>query len=84
MGAGSAERIEADVKRGLTEQILLDRSSTGDTARAGAERDADTLIALLDGLILNIVAGLHTAESATEILRAQLDHVFRGRPRRSR
>lgn len=61
-----------DVMALLTEQISLARP--GDAATA--ERDAGGLIALLDGLIFNIVGGLQTAETATEIMRAQLDHVF--------
>jgi TetR/AcrR family transcriptional repressor of bet genes len=63
----------ADLRAALTGQILLGRP--GDTA--DAERDADTLIALLDGLIFNIVIGQQTAESATAILTAQLDYIFR-------
>lgn len=62
----------ADVMTMLTEQIGLARPSDAATA----EREAGGLIALLDGLIFNIVGGLQTAESATEIMRAQLDHVF--------
>jgi AcrR family transcriptional regulator len=62
----------ADLRTALTEQILLGRP--GD--RAAAQRDADTLIALLDGLIFNIVVGQQTAETATAILTAQLDHIF--------
>jgi AcrR family transcriptional regulator len=62
----------ADVMAMLTEQISL--ACPGATGTA--ERDAGGLIALLDGLIFNIVGGLQTAESATEIMRAQLDHVF--------
>lgn len=65
-------RGAADVMAMLTEQIGLARPG----AAAIAERDASGLIALLDGLIFNIVGGLQTAESATEIMRAQLDHVF--------
>jgi AcrR family transcriptional regulator len=63
----------ADLRTALTDQILLGRP--GD--RADAERNADTLIALLDGLIFNIVVGQQTAESATAILTAQLDCIFR-------
>jgi AcrR family transcriptional regulator len=63
----------ADLRTALTDQILLGRP--GD--RADAERTADTLIALLDGLIFNIVVGQQTAESATAILTAQLDCIFR-------
>ena len=59
----------ADLRTALTDQILLGRP--GD--RTDAERNADTLIALLDGLIFNIVVGQQTAESATVILTAQLD-----------
>ena len=61
-----------DLKAGLIEQILLGRAGN----RADAERDADTLIALLDGLIFNIVIGQQTAESAIAILTAQLDRIF--------
>jgi AcrR family transcriptional regulator len=62
----------ADLRTALTDQILLGRP--GD--RADAERNANTLIALLDGLIFNIVVGQQTAESATAILTAQLDCIF--------
>jgi TetR/AcrR family transcriptional repressor of bet genes len=63
----------ADVKTGLTDQIRL---ACPTKPQAEVERDAATLMALLDGLILNIVSGQQTADSATEILNAQLDHVF--------
>jgi TetR/AcrR family transcriptional regulator, transcriptional repressor of bet genes len=63
----------ANLRASLTEQILLGRP--GD--RAAAERDADILIVLLDGLILNIAIGQQTAETATAILTAQLDLTFR-------
>lgn len=63
----------ANLRASLTEQILLGRP--GD--RADAERDADILVVLLDGLILNIAIGQQTAESATAILTAQLDLIFR-------
>ena len=63
----------ADLRAGLTEQIQLGR--LGD--RAAAERDADILIVLLDGLIFNIAIGQQTAESATAILTAQLDLILR-------
>jgi hypothetical protein len=33
-------------------------------------------MALLDGLMLAIVSGQQTSESATDILNAHLDHVF--------
>ena len=66
----SAEELRA----GLTQQILLARP--GD--QAGAERDAGGLIALIDGLIFNIVVGQLNEDSATEILRAQLDYIFAG------
>lgn len=61
-----------DLKTGLSGQLLLARSYT----QADAERDADALMALLDGLIFNIVAGFQTAESATAILKRQLDYLF--------
>ena len=63
----------ADLRAALTAQILLARPGE----QADAERDADTLIALLDGLIYNIVIGQQTAESATAILTTQIDHIFR-------
>jgi AcrR family transcriptional regulator len=63
----------ADLKAALTEQILQGRPATKELA----DRDAGALIALLDGLIFNIVVGEQTAESAVGILRAQLDYIFR-------
>lgn len=62
------------VRNGLIDQIRLARANSGD-ARA-AERDADGLLALLDGLILHIVTGQLTSESALEILETQLDRVL--------
>lgn len=61
-----------DLKTSLSGQLLLARSY----APADAERDADALMALLDGLIFNIVARFQTAESATAILKGQLDYLF--------
>lgn len=61
-----------DVKTALVQQIQLATSADADTAA----REAGTLMALLDGLIFNIVAGLETAESATAIMRAQIARVF--------
>jgi TetR/AcrR family transcriptional repressor of bet genes len=69
LGKGAEE-----LRTGLTQQILLARP--GD--QAGAERDAGGLIALIDGLIFNIVVGQLNEDSATEILRAQLDYIFAG------
>jgi hypothetical protein len=66
----------ADIKANLTSQLLLGRAAEKSYTQADAERDADALIALLDGLIFNIVGGLHTAESATVILKGQLDYLF--------
>jgi AcrR family transcriptional regulator len=60
----------ADLRTFLTEQIRLARPD-GD-----AEIAAAGLLALLDGLILNIVTGDQTSHTATTILDAQLDHVF--------
>jgi TetR/AcrR family transcriptional repressor of bet genes len=60
-----------DVKGFVSQQILLARAG-----RADAERDADGLIALIDGLIYNIVTGHQSARTATAILHAQLDYVF--------
>lgn len=59
----------ADVRALLTEQITL-------AGNADAERDADGLIALIDGLNYDIVAGSQTAASARAILCGQLDYVF--------
>jgi TetR/AcrR family transcriptional regulator, transcriptional repressor of bet genes len=61
-----------DVKTALVQQIQLATSADADTAA----REASTLMALLDGLIFNIVAGLETTESATAIVRAQIARVF--------
>lgn len=63
-----------DLRAGLITQILLARP--GD--QAGAERDAGALMALIDGLIFNIVMGLLDDDTATEILRGQLDYIFDG------
>lgn len=60
-----------EIRNLVAEQIVLVRPG-----RADAERDADALIALVDGLIYNIVTGHQTASGATEILAAQLDYVF--------
>lgn len=60
-----------DVKNLLAEQIAQVRPG-----KADAERDADALIALLDGLIYNIVTGHQTARTANAIISAQLDYVF--------
>jgi AcrR family transcriptional regulator len=60
-----------EVKTLISEQILLVRPG-----RTDAERDADALIALLDGLIYNIVTGHQTARGAIVIIEAQLDYVF--------
>ena len=62
------------LRAGLIAQILLARP--GD--QAGAERDAGALMALIDGLIFNIVVGQLDADTATEILRGQLDYIFSG------
>lgn len=66
----------AEVKAGITAQLLVARADEPSYTPTAAERDADTLIALLDGLIFGIVAGLQTAESATTILNGQLDYVM--------
>lgn len=63
-----------DLRAGLVQQILLARQ--GDPA--DAERDALGLMALIDGLIFNIVMGLLDEDSATDVLRGQLDYVFGG------
>jgi AcrR family transcriptional regulator len=60
-----------DVKNLLAGQIGQVRPG-----KAAAERDADALIALLDGLIYNIVTGNQTACIANAIMLAQLDYVF--------
>lgn len=60
-----------DVKNLFADQIGQVRPG-----KAAAERDADALIALLDGLIYNIVTGNQTARTANAIMRAQLDYVF--------
>jgi TetR/AcrR family transcriptional repressor of bet genes len=60
----------------LTEQILLARASGTTAERASAERDAEGLIALVDGLIYNIVTDNLTAHTATAVLHSHLDHVF--------
>jgi AcrR family transcriptional regulator len=70
----------ADVKAGLTGQLLIARAAEPSYTQADAERDADALIALLDGLIFNIVAGLQSAESATTVLKGQLDYLFPEQP----
>jgi TetR/AcrR family transcriptional repressor of bet genes len=62
----------ADLEAGLIAQILLARP--GD--QRGAERDAGALMALIDGLIFNIVVGQLDADAAIEILRGQLDYIF--------
>ncbi|HEX4222563.1 MAG TPA: TetR/AcrR family transcriptional regulator [Pseudonocardiaceae bacterium] len=59
------------VKGAVADQITLVRPG-----RADAERDADALIALIDGLIYNIVTGHQDARTAVAIVRAQLDYVF--------
>jgi AcrR family transcriptional regulator len=61
-----------DVRDFLVGQILLGR----DGSPADADRDANALIALIDGLNYNIVTGHQTARTALVILDAQLDHVF--------
>jgi AcrR family transcriptional regulator len=63
-----------DLRAGLVQQILLARP--GDSA--AAERAAGGLMALIDGLIFNIVVGQLDEHSATAILRAQLDYIFDG------
>jgi AcrR family transcriptional regulator len=79
-----------ELKQVLAEQIRLSRATGQETApdapdpvagrggrtRDAAERDAGGLIALLEGLILNIVTGQQTSETAQEILDTQLDYVF--------
>lgn len=60
-----------DVKGFVADQIVLVRAG-----RADAERDAEALIALIDGLTYNIVTGHQNAKTAIAILRAQLDYVF--------
>ena len=61
-----------ELMTGLAEAIHAGRG--GDPADAW--RDAGALIALLDGLIFNIVVGTQTAETAIATIRAQLDYVF--------
>jgi len=63
-----------ELRAGLIPQILMARP--GD--QAGAERDAGALIALIDGLIFNIVMGQQDADTASGILRGQLDYIFDG------
>lgn len=60
-----------EVKGFVADQITLVRAG-----RADAERDAEALISLVDGLIYNIVTGHQNAKTAIVILRAQLDYVF--------
>ena len=80
----SAEELAAsnpDLRAFLTEQIRTHRASAAATGGAAtedetAERDAKGLIALLDGLMLNIANGALTSEIAFAILEAQLDHLF--------
>jgi TetR/AcrR family transcriptional repressor of bet genes len=72
-----------DLKAGLTTQLLLARSAEPTYTQTDAERDADALVALLDGLIFNIVAGVHTADSATAVLKGQLDYLFPAAPAQS-
>ena len=61
----------AEVKTAVADQIQLVRPG-----KADAERDADALVALLDGMIYHIVTGNLTARAATAIISAQLDYVF--------
>ena len=56
--------------------LFADRIGQVRPGKAAAERDAEALIALLDGLIYNIVTGKQTARTANAIMRAQLDYVF--------
>lgn len=61
------------VKTLLVDQLRLARpQATVDTI----ERDAGSLLAMLDGLMYAIVTGQQTGESALAIMRAQLDYVF--------
>jgi hypothetical protein len=43
---------------------------------ADAERDAGGLVAMLNGLMYEFVAGVQTSESALDTMRAQIEFVF--------
>ena len=62
-----------DVRGMLIEQIRLARPGR---SPAAAERDALGLIAMVDGLIYNLVTGYLTTPDATAVLDAQLDRVL--------
>lgn len=64
----------------LVDQIRLSRGDTGPDAQAAAERDAGGLIAMLDGLIFNMVVRHQTTESAIATMRTQLDFVMGPEP----
>ena len=66
----------ADLIAFLVQQIRLGRGGTDADAQAAAERDAGGLIAMLDGLIFNMVVRQQTTESAIETMRTQLDFVL--------
>lgn len=54
--------------------FLVEQARLG--GRGDPEVIADGLLALLDGLMLGIVSGAHSADSALAVLSAQLDYVF--------
>lgn len=65
-------RDGAELKQAIKEQILLGRKGSD----ADAERDAGGLIAMLNGLMYEFVAGVRTSESALDTMRAQIEFVF--------
>jgi AcrR family transcriptional regulator len=65
-------RDGAELKQAIKEQILLGRKGSD----ADAERDAGGLVAMLNGLMYEFVAGVQTSESALDTMRAQIEFVF--------
>lgn len=65
-----------DLRTGLADQIRASRTTDATAVTDTAERDAGSLLALLDGLIFGIATGQETHDTALAIMLAQLDFVF--------
>jgi AcrR family transcriptional regulator len=70
--AAQFTRDGAELKQAIKDQILLGRKGSD----ADAERDAGGLVAMLNGLMYEFVAGAQTSESALDTMRAQVEFVF--------
>ena len=79
MAPGIAERLEGQYRQLLdfvTSQIQLGRRSGEALEPIEAAREAESLIALVDGLAAHTLAGLHDADAALEVFERRLGQLF--------